>query len=456
MQFFSLLDLILTPIYLGVIYFISRIIQNRNIEERPEYKYYLRAITLKILGGLGLVFVYTLYYPGGDTTNYFHDGLVINRLLFKNTSDGLNILFNGVSRDNYFVFDNETGFPIYFRDKATAFVSQIVAVLAFFGCRALVPTTLLMAWISFIGVWHLYRIFLDEFPALSKEMAIAFFYIPSVLFWGSGLMKDTISLSALGYFTFAFYQVFIRRKRIFRNTLMMLLSVKVLLIVKAYIFFGVLPGAMIWMVSSYLSKVKIRFIRYIIGPVFFIITVAGAYGVLYSMGDSLGKFSVDQILDRAVITQRDLKSDYYQGNSFDIGDFDSTLPSILSVSHKALFAGLFRPFILEAKNMLMFISSLENLFLLVFTISLLVRLRVVGFFKYLYRNNLLTFSLIFSIFFSLSVGLSTSNFGSMVRYKIPGLPFYVASLMIIRHLNREEKAKRMEEEIRLQQFKQIQ
>ena len=193
-----------------------------------------------------------------------------------------------------------------------------------------------------------------------------------------------------------------------------------------------------------------------VGPFIVIITVGCAYLLLASMGDSLGKFSVDQILEKAVITQRDLKSDYYGGNSFDIGDFDSTLPSILSVSHRALFAGLFRPFITETRNILMFISSLENLALLIFTISLLIRLRVFGFFKYFYVNHLLTFSLIFSLFFSWSVGLSTSNFGSMVRYKIPGLPFFLASLLIIRHLHMKETAAREQEEQELQKYKQLQ
>jgi hypothetical protein len=225
--------------------------------------------------------------------------------------------------------------------------------------------------------------------------------------------------------------------------------------VKAYIFFGVLPGALIWLVGYHVSRVEMRFVRYMIGPLFISITIGGAYLLLASMGESLGKFSVDQILDRAVITQRDLKSNYYQGNTFDIGEFDSTIPSILSVSHKALFAGLFRPFITEANNMLMLVSSLENLVLLIFTIRLIVTTRVIGFFKYFYKNNLLTFALIFSLFFSLSVGLSTSNFGSMVRYKIPGLPFYVASLMIIRHYIRLEREKKLEGEIRAQTVKGI-
>lgn len=47
------------------------------------------------------------------------------------------------------------------------------------------------------------------------------------------------------------------------------------------------------------------------------------------------------------------------------------------------------------------------------------------------KNHLLSFSLIFSLFFAFSVGISTSNFGSLVRYRIPVLPFFVACLFIM-------------------------
>lgn len=455
MQYITILDFLLTPVYLLMIYFISRLIQKRNIESKPEYRYYLPALTIKILGGISLILVYTVYYSGGDTTNYFHDGVVINKLIFSNTQEGIKVLISGVSRDNYLNFDNETGYPIYFKDPNTSFVTQIVAILTFFGARSLVPTTILMSWVSFLGIWNLYLVFLSEFPKLSKEMAISIFYIPSVVFWGSGILKDTISLSALGYFTFSFYMCFIKRKKLFINTLVLIISIKIILLVKAYIFFALLPGAMIWMVNTYVAKIDTKIVRYLLGPLLFFITIGGAYLMLSSMGDSLGKFSVDQILDRAVISQRDLKSSYYQGNAFDIGEFDSTLPSILSVSHKALFAGLYRPFIFEARNLLMLISGIENLAILIFSIQILWRLKIIGITKYFNKNSLLTFSLIFSLFFSLSVGLSTSNFGSLVRYKIPATPFFIASLFIIRYFEREEKAKRSAEQIRLQSLKQL-
>ena len=39
----------------------------------------------------------------------------------------------------------------------------------------------------------------------------------------------------------------------------------------------------------------------------------------------------------------------------------------------------------------------------------------------------------FSLFLAFAIGISTSNFGSLVRYKIPVMPFYIASLFIINY-----------------------
>ncbi|MBK7683376.1 MAG: hypothetical protein IPJ26_13350 [Bacteroidetes bacterium] len=41
----------------------------------PIYNNYMKGLIVKIIGGLGLAFVYTIYYPGGDTVQYFLDSL---------------------------------------------------------------------------------------------------------------------------------------------------------------------------------------------------------------------------------------------------------------------------------------------------------------------------------------------------------------------------------------------
>ena len=58
--------------------------------------------------------------------------------------------------------------------------------------------------------------------------------------------------------------------------------------------------------------------------------------------------------------QHDLKSDYYKGNSFDIGDYDANISSMLLKAPAAINAALFRPYIWQANNIVMFLSSIEN------------------------------------------------------------------------------------------------
>ena len=55
------------------------------------------------------------------------------------------------------------------------------------------------------------------------------------------------------------------------------------------------------------------------------------------------------------------------------------------------------------------------------------------FFRALLENPFLIFLLSYSILFSLLVGLSTSNFGALVRFKIPFLPFFVCALLLMNY-----------------------
>jgi hypothetical protein len=161
--------------------------------------------------------------------------------------------------------------------------------------------------------------------------------------------------------------------------------------------------------------------------------------MLNLMSGILGEYSIENVLNKAVITNMDLKSEYYQGSSFDIGDFDPTVGGILSKMPIAINAALFRPYIWETYNMTMFMSGIENFFMLSFFVYLIIKLRVYNLFRLMFRHRILFFTVYFSIFFSFSVGLTTSNFGSLVRYKIPAIPFFLISLFIISSTYKELK-----------------
>jgi len=160
------------------------------------------------------------------------------------------------------------------------------------------------------------------------------------------------------------------------------------------------------------------------------------------MGDFLGLYRIDNVLDRAVVVNLDQKQEYYGGNSFDIGEFDANPISMLGKAHLAIAATLFRPYLWDAKNPVMLLSAFENTYILLLTIFLLVRLKFMGFFRLIGKNPLLLFSVLFSLFFAFSVGIATSNFGSLVRLKIPCIPFYISSLFVLKYFYEQQSNRR--------------
>jgi len=135
----------------------------------------------------------------------------------------------------------------------------------------------------------------------------------------------------------------------------------------------------------------------------------------------------------AIVTQDDLIRDTYGSNSFDIGKFDGSMSSMISKAPIAISATLFRPFIWEIKNPVMLLSGIENMIILLLTIFTLIRIRIDVIFRIIISQPVILFSLLYSLILAYSIGLSTANFGALVRYKIPIMPFFLSSILIIQY-----------------------
>jgi len=82
-------------------------------------------------------------------------------------------------------------------------------------------------------------------------------------------------------------------------------------------------------------------------------------------------------------------------------------------------------------------SSLESLGLLILTVVIFFKKRTY-FFRALLDPNIL-FCMVFSLTFAFAVGISTFNFGTLARYKIPLLPFYALALICIANYENRDK-----------------
>ena len=63
--------------------------------------------------------------------------------------------------------------------------------------------------------------------------------------------------------------------------------------------------------------------------------------------------------------------------------------------------------------------------------------------KLILTNPEVQFCLIFSLLFAFSVGFTSYNFGSLVRYKIPFMPFYYIALFILADKEKQPEVKRV-------------
>jgi hypothetical protein len=115
--------------------------------------------------------------------------------------------------------------------------------------------------------------------------------------------------------------------------------------------------------------------------------------------------------------------------TLEIKEIDLSPAGMITHSPVAVFTCLFRPFIWESRKIFILFSAFESMLLLCATLYVMFKLKFFGFFRELLSNPFVLVSFIMSIFFALIIGFTTYNFGTMARYKIILLPFYLFTLV---------------------------
>jgi hypothetical protein len=106
---------------------------------------------------------------------------------------------------------------------------------------------------------------------------------------------------------------------------------------------------------------------------------------------------------------------------------------------QAIATSLFRPFLWEAHNPIMLLSALEAVFFLLFTLRIFWRTGTIATLRLISSTPVLLMSFVFSLIFAASVGITSANFGTLVRYKIPLIPFYLSALYILQSIANEKR-----------------
>ncbi len=431
-------DFYLAPFILMFIYGIAIFIRNKYYAESPLKKYFIPGLSVKLLGAFCSALIYWYYYGGGDTIHYFlRTKSVYDNVFQHNVIMFLRVIFADTSVYN----PDISGYLRSVRawDTSMFMVLRFSFFLSMFTSCTYLGIAFLFAALSFSGVWKLFETFSDINPALTKEFATACLFIPSVFFWGSGLFKDTLAIGFVGWFTYAIYMVFIKRKKILLNVIIMIAAFSILYTIKAYIIMAFLPSLLFWIFFKYRDNIKNDFIRKIMTPLIIVVSFGGAYIAINQMGGEGGFWSVGQMTTRAKDMQwwhTEVKKLYGEGGGgsfYSIGTGDFSIGNIIKSFPLAVNVTFFRPYPWEARNPVMILSAIESLALFIFTFKLIFNVGLSAIFRISIVNPEVFFALLFSIIFAFAVGFTSFNFGALVRYKIPCIPFFLMALFMIRH-----------------------
>jgi len=428
------IDLVLLFLYLTI--FLSAVFAFSTIrfhDDPFDRRNFRLAYVYKILVGIFFGLLYDFYYQReADTFFYFENARYLGEMLFSNSNAYWRMFFNMVTPENIYELGTLTYYPRFY-DPAMYATHRFLSPFTILGLKNYYLTTLCLNTFLFVINWKIYRFFCSILDTNRLYIALAFLFFPSATFWSSGLVKDSFTFTFSLLFFVNFYRLFFHKRFTFAILFQIYLSGYIVLALKPYILFALVISGFVWLGFANLYRVRNKVLRVLVLPITFItvgfIALYALNSLMSVVGGAYG--DLDAMLNKAVAAQRDLKQEYYQGVSFDIGDYDPTIEGALSVMPAALLAGVYRPFIFEARSLVMLLSGLENFILLVLSLYIFIKIGIVRFFRALGKNHFLIFAFIYTISIAIGIGLSTSNFGALVRFKIPFLPFFLLALLYI-------------------------
>lgn len=175
------------------------------------------------------------------------------------------------------------------------------------------------------------------------------------------------------------------------------------------------------------------------------IMAIGSIGVISLTSNVNSRYSLETLEKRAYDTQwwhnkvQELEGD--KGSGYSLGEATTSIPGLAARFPLAVNVTLFRPYIWEINGPIMLQAALESIVVFFITLITLFKVGPGGFVRYSLKDPMLAFALSFGILYAFGVGVTSNNFGALVRYKIPAIPLYLCALYILRYYaaNKDKK-----------------
>jgi hypothetical protein len=440
-----LLDVFISSVYFIIAYFAIKHLSKVRIKNDKLRSTFIYGWFFRVAGALFIYFFYLLYYGSGDTINYLRDANVMATMLYEMPAHSLYYFYMSVTQKNfldtllelndvyYYAKYKNSYFLNYIIDYNSEMVALFTMPFTILGAGVRYATLIIVATVSFLASWMIYITFLRQYPRYARMLSLPLLYLPSLNVWTGSPFKETYALIGISILIYGAYE-FLYLRRWFCLPIMAF-GLWLAYTVKPYVALSILPWIVIWVYLTLNKRMAHPLYKYFFSPVLFLFFIGTSYYGVLSLAEGTPKYSLDNIPKQAYLVYTDLKQNYtyYQetgGSVYDIGDFEPTVSGMLSKFPIATFTAMFRPFIWEANKPVILLAALETIVVLMIVIVNIFRYGVIGIIRKIVSDPFLIFCFGYSIFFLFMIGLTSGNFGNLVRYRVPGYIFFLGGLFV--------------------------
>lgn len=366
------------------------------------------AFTFKLVMSAGLGLVYIYYYLANDTWLFFKDASVLANFGKEDFMSYFNFLFT----DELPASLKE---QLINSQPRSLFLVKFMSVFSWIGGNSYWISAAWFSLISFFASWYLFTVVTNLFENSGLAASLSFLFFPSIVFWSSGLIKETLALAGIYFISGTFLKFIHQQKPFWFEWLIALLGFYVAWNLKYY--WTALFGAVVF---TYV-------IVFLIGNQFSVLQKHKIIGWLIIFGFLCAgasflhpNFYLDRFLDVLINNHNEFIKISDDDGLIHFNHLHANWASVIMNSPWALFSGLLRPFVWEASGMTAILASLENFLITILLISSLCGLRIKR------SRRLLLFSTIMYIaLLCIFLALSTPNLGTLSRYRVGFLPFMI-------------------------------
>jgi len=363
--------------------------------------WYWLALSLKVMAGIVLGLIYKYYLQSGDTLLYFREALEIVNFGEQSYLDYLNRIIT-----------NEI--PPHKGEYRTEFFARILSFFIFITAGSYWLSAVYLSLISFLGSWSLSRTLgiLDEklkWPAFTGLMLI-----PSIVFWSSGILKDSFANACFFYLCTFLIRFYLKKPASLIEHVAYAITLIALIKIRFY-----LGGMILLLLGSLLVRnlivkyIKISTLKYLI----YLVVIAALM-----IGVSFMDYNLQlNHLPQSIYLNYQSIIDASAGINCIMFDLSPDWWGISKNFPKALLYGLLGPFPGQGSftSLIYWIENGILLLLLVYTIYRMISHPPVM------TNSmvLLAHTLVYILIMALVLPLVAPNFGTLMRYKSAYLPF---------------------------------